>query len=82
MTVCEKGKRTSAENESWKTAENGGWKMTDKSLENGRQSTNSMENCRQFMENGRKHFLCIGKQQTTYAGYAANSAFYGVKLSV
>ena len=29
-----KGKRTSAENESWKTAENGGWKMTDKSLEN------------------------------------------------
>ena len=55
------GKRTSAENESWKTAENGGWKMTDKSLENGRQSTNSMENCRQFMENGRKHFLCIGK---------------------
>ena len=26
------GKRTSAENRSWKTAENGGWKMTDKSL--------------------------------------------------
>ena len=55
------GKRTSAENESWKTAENGGWKMTDKPLENGRQSYNSIENCRQFMENGRKHFLCIGK---------------------
>ena len=51
------GKRTSAENESWKTAENGGWKMTDKSLENGRQSSNSMENCRQFMENGRKYFF-------------------------